>query len=103
MATKPTTAEDIEAVMTIVDRTDVRSTMTGLVWLENILVAAEPKHRATVRMAVIDLLVAQREYAHLIDCANNVLTDPHASPSQVAVATAMRGHGLRHLGFSDIA
>ena len=98
MATKPTTAEDIEAVMTIVDRTDVRSTMTGLVRLENILVAAEPKHRATVRMAVI-----QREYAHLIDCANNVLTDPHASPSQVAVATAMRGHGLRHLGFSDIA
>ena len=98
MATKPTTAEDIEAVMTIVDRTDVRSTMTGLVRLENIL-----EHRATVRMAVIDLLVAQREYAHLIDCANNVLTDPHASPSQVAVATAMRGHGLRHLGFSDIA
>jgi len=84
MATKPTTAEDIEAVMTIVDRTDVRSTMTGLVRLENIL-------------------GAQREYAHLIDCANNVLTDPHASPSQVAVATAMRGHGLRHLGFSDIA
>ena len=40
MATKPTTAEDIEAVMTIVDRTDVRSTMTGLVRLENILVAA---------------------------------------------------------------
>ena len=46
--------------MTIVDRTDVRSTMTGLVRLENILVGAEPKHRATVRMAVIDLLVAQR-------------------------------------------
>ena len=54
MATKPTTAEDIGAIKTIVDRTDVRSTMTGLVRLENILVAAEPKYRA-VRMAVIDL------------------------------------------------
>ena len=98
MATKPTTAEDIEAVMTIVDRTDVRSTMTGLVRLENILVAAEPKHRATVRMAVIDLLVAQREYAHLIDCANNVLTDPHASPSQVAYSgcASSRYEGMYH-------